>query len=257
MPTLARLLSALACLPALQAAPLRGQVNIERLRGDMPDGWHGQSSLAFTWREGNVRILKLEPAGRLDRTGDRTWSFLIVRGDLAYQNGRRYSNAGLAHARVGLRGEDRLSPEGFVQSNYDRSQRLLWRAIAGAGLRATIASRDGGGVWAGTALMAEHERLDLEPGAAHPGESDKLRWSSYLSARAAAPGGAALAATVYAQPDLRDFGDARVLLESTIAAPLSSRLSLTLSLWTRLDTRPPDAVRRWDAELKSGIALSF
>lgn len=237
--------------------PLPAQVNVERMRiADTATGWSGQVELGFSVRTGNVRHTQFDPSSRIDFVTPGVESFLVMRGDVGIQGGRRYSNAGLMHVRA-TRRRGRFAPEAFAQINYDRSQRLLFRWLAGSGVRVRMVSGPRAAVRLGTALMYEYEHLDLDTAAMHPGETRKLRWSNYVSLRAASPAGARFIMTAYAQPDLGDFADARVLVESTAAAPLVGGVALTLTAWARLDTRPPDDVKRHDAELRSGVAVAF
>lgn len=242
----------LAVAPALEA-----QVNVERLRvADTATGWFGEASLTLSVRTGNVRHTRFDPATRVDLVTGGVQSFLVARGDVGIQGGRRYSNSGLMHLRATGR-FGRFAPEAFAQVNYDRSQLLLFRGLAGAGVRLRLATTARGRVRLGTALMYEVEHLELDSAALHPSETRKVRWSSYLSARTASARGAVVAMTAYAQPDLADFADTRLLADATLAAPLTGGVALTLTLWSRLDTRPPDGVKRLDTEIKSGVAVAF
>lgn len=233
------------------------QVNVERMRiADTALGWGGEAALGFSVRIGNVRHTLLEPSSRVDFVTPGLESFLVLRGDLGIEDGQRYSNAGLMHLRA-TRRRGLLAPEVFAQINFDRSQRLLFRWLAGGGVRARLRNGPRASVRLGTALMYELEHLDLDSAAVHPDETRKVRWSNYVSLRAVSPAGARFIMTAYAQPDLADFADARVLVESTAAAPLVGGVALTLTAWARLDTRPPDGVKRLDAELRSGVAVTF
>lgn len=237
--------------------PLRAQVNVERMRiADTATGWGGEAALGFSVRTGNVRHTRLDPSSRIDFVTPGVESFLVMRGDVGIQGGRRYSNAGLMHLRA-TRRRGQFAPEAFAQINYDRSQRLLFRWLAGGGVRVRVVSGPRAAVRLGTALMYEYEHLELDSAAVHPSETRKARWSNYVSLRASTAAGARFIMTAYAQPDLGDFADARVLVESTAAAPLVAGVSLTLTAWARLDTRPPDGVKRLDAELRSGVAVAF
>lgn len=237
--------------------PLPAQVNVERMRtADTATGWGGEAALSFSVRTGNVRHTRLDPSSRIDVVTPNVESFLVMRGDVGIQGGRRYSNAGLMHLRATQR-RGRFAPEAFAQINYDRSQRLLFRWLAGGGMRLRLVSGPRAAVRLGSALMYEYERLELDTAAVHPGETRKARWSNYVSLRASSAAGARFIMTAYAQPDLGDVGDARVLVEGTAAAPLLAGVALTLTGWARLDTRPPDGVRRLDAEVRSGIAVAF
>ena len=58
-------------------------------------------------------------------------------------------------------------------------------------------------------------------------------------------------------PNLDDFGEYRLRIESTLRYPISNRLSLNLDVIDLYDTRPPQAVSQNDLQIRSTIGVTF
>lgn len=237
---------------------LRAQVNTERLRRSVEQpGVSGATGLTALVRTGNVSLVLVNATARLDYDAGRWITFLVGAGDVGWQDGERFSNAGLLHFRQGLLVRPWLQPETFEQIDYDRSRLLSFRALLGGGPRFNLLR---GPLWhlsVGTAAMFEHEALDLPAGAAHPRETDVMRWSNYVTASAGTGRRIAGVFTIYAQPRFSDLGDARILADGRLAVQLSGTLSLTQTLNLRYDSRPPDGIRGLDTSWQTGLAVEW
>lgn len=58
-------------------------------------------------------------------------------------------------------------------------------------------------------------------------------------------------------PDLDEFGEYRLRIESTLRYPVSKRLSLNLDVIDLYDTRPPAEVSKNDLQIRSTIGVTF
>ena len=58
-------------------------------------------------------------------------------------------------------------------------------------------------------------------------------------------------------PNLDEFGEYRLRLESTLRYPVSKRLSLNLDVIDLYDTRPPAEVSKNDLQIRSTIGVTF
>lgn len=242
----------------LTAGPLHAQVNIERFRRDVRrTGWFASSSVDLSVRTGNVDLVLIGLGTRFDYVGANTRTMLVASGDVGWEHGERFSNRGLLHVRQAFATQGRLAAETFAQIDYDRSRALAFRALVGAGPRVELVRRRTARLSGGTALMLEHERLDLSTTARHPRRTTHQRWSSYLAANLGSGEPLRFAVTTYVQPRLDDFGDTRVLLDGGVAARAGGPASLTLSFALRYDSRPPDATRALDTTVRSGITVEW
>ncbi len=239
-------------------AEAAAQVNTERLRrSEAADGWSGATTLDVTLRTGNVDLALIGIGGRVDRVAAGTQTFAVVAGDFGWEGGERFSNEGLIHLRQTYWTDRRVSPEVFLQANYDRSRELLFRGLMGAGLRVPLVGGPRWSVVAATAYMFEREHLDVPAGAVHPRRTSAHRWSSYLTSRFTAGDRVALVGTAYVQPRFDDLGDTRILADARMALQLTGRASVTMTLNLRYDSGPPDGVDPVDATWKTGFALEW
>jgi len=234
------------------------QVNIEAQRQIPSDsGLSGTLAADLELRTGNVEHFRIGIAGRLDYTTRSTTTFLVGRGRLGLVGSNRFNNAGLVHLRHGWLWRSRVIPELFAQVNYDEPRRLAFRSVAGGGLRMRLTDTESVGLWFATGYMFEYERLDLPDTASHPRTTSIHRWSSYLTGRLNAGDHLTLLCTVYAQPQVDEPADFRLLSEMSLGISITQTLSLTVGFGLRWDSRPPDEVVSLDTELRNGIAVTF
>lgn len=239
---------------------VHAQVNIERLRLAGADtSLSGTAGAEFSARTGNVSLVLLDLNGRVDY-GRRRWAtFLVGSNEFGWQGGKRFSNQGLLHLRFGYHFTSVVTGETFAQTDYDKSRLLTFRFVTGAGPRFTLARSDGWRLAIGTAYMFEHEQYDLPLTAVHPRRIDDSRWSNYLALSYGEGDGGrvALALTGYAQPQITDFANVRILGDLTFAVRIVHAVSLTVSSNLRYDSRPPDGIESLDTATKTGVALSW
>jgi len=62
---------------------------------------------------------------------------------------------------------------------------------------------------------------------------------------------------VYAQPRFDDFGDVRMLGDSSLSLTVSKHLAVRFSVTLMLDSRPPAGVLPIDSDVKSTLVGSF
>ena len=246
--------AAVLCL-AMQAW---GQVNIEQMRGaDSPEGFRAVAGVDLSLRAGNAEVWQAALGLRADHGSLDRWSLVLVQGELGWNDGRRFSNEGLAHARQAWRWGGPWWIETFAQADYDRSRALEGRGLAGGGVRLRLYADNKTFLRWGSGYMIEREWLDLPPGASHADRSTAHRWNNYLALQWGFGKGGRCALTAYAQPRVDAPGDARLLADGRLGADLGARVSLVNSLKLRYDSRPPDGIEKLDLSFKSGVEVSF
>ena len=239
--------------------PLAAQVNIESLRReDPPDGDSGSLGGDLSINTGNVDFVQMRLNGRVNRVEGNRTSLLIAEGGVAFLRGSRFASSGLLHYRQTQWVSDVFGPEWYAQLNYDRPQLLDLRAVVGAGVRTEFASSSWGRLGAGTALMLQHERLDLTKAAVHDWRTSKVRNSTFLTFRIVPGDYLVISSTTYIQPSLSDFtGDVRVLENMRIAASVTENWDLTVTFDLRYDSGPPDGIEGLDTRLRTGLTYTY
>lgn len=243
---------------ALIAAPLRGQVNIESLR-TLTDtlGWSGNTGIDASIWTGNTDVQLLSGNARLNYRAGGWDTFLALKGEYGWNDGAAFSDGGLAHLRFIIDASGDTRVEFFLQTDYNNKRLLLFRSLAGGGLRFHILSDSALTLRYGIGAMFENERYRLPATARHPIHPQEARLTSYLSARAALNDRTNLTSIVYYQPAVADMADYRILTESTLALTLSRLLDLTITFTLRHDQRPPDGTKPTDIFTDFGLAVKW
>lgn len=236
----------------LVASPAICQVNIEAMRaaGD-PGVWKHQIGVQAGLRAGSVERADVGLDFRSEHEGKAGDWLGLIDGEIGWQDGRRYSNQGLAHLRY-TRGDDekQLTTEIFLQFDYALQRRLRSRGLLGGGLRWRWTST----LFFGTGIMLEGEENDLPTNASL--RTRHVRSTNYVSGNLAV-GKGKLSFTAYVQPRLNRMTDVRTLLDSRLSAPLSSKAGISLSLRLRHDNQPLHGVEKLDLKLSAGMTLEI
>lgn len=251
--------TALLASLALTSPDASAQVNIEVLRIDsLPLGRSGSIGGDMSIRTGNVDFVALDVRGRIYDVTPSETRLIIGNGGLGFLARSRFSSDGLLHYRRSYTAVSRyLDPEWFGQLNYDRAQRLTFRAVGGGGIRTAFAQGTWGQFGAGSSGILEYERLALPDTAAHPKRTLELRWSNFLTLRVVPTQSLVITSTTYLQPALTDFGDFRALENLRLSASVTETLALTVSFDLRYDSRPPDGLAALDTRLRTGVTYTY
>jgi hypothetical protein len=254
----ASVILAFVALGLTAVSTARAQVNIEKLRAEPPVGeFASDVTLLFSTRSGNVDITQFTANWRTDYTGERSTSFLILRGMYGWLDGDPFSNEGLAHLRHVRRAARWIHPEVYAQIDYDQARKLDFRSLGGLGVRFNLVDNESVVFSWGTAYMLEYEEFDLEPEDLHSEEETSHRWSNYLSLKVPLSESSAIVWTAYIQPRFDDFSDLKTLSEGGVETGLTKVLTLTVAARLRYDSAPPDGVYQRDTLFLTGIGLKF
>ena len=234
------------------------QVNIEKFRSvERNKGSSGYVELDLSSRSGNVDITELSMGCRSDYTWETMNSFVIVKGDYGWSESKRFSDEALAHMRHVFRTDMALQPEIFLQVEYNKKRLLLYRDLLGSGLRMRLLERNHWKLNWGTALMLEHEKHDIEVRDDKDNETNLVRWSNYLTTSLIVSESIAWTSTNYIQPDIRNFGDVRILCDTSLEVGLGRQLALVVNFLLRYDSEPLVGVESTDTNLDIGFAYRF
>ena len=253
-----RLLVVYVTLSALVGTqPATAQVDVQPLsREAPPEGISGSLNANLSAQTGNTDFVQLGISGRVYRVDGAVTTMIVGNGGLGFVGRSRFSSSGLFHYRKTYRYSSWIWPEWYAQANYDRSQLLKFRTIAGGGARTPVSAGRWGEIGAGISLMLEDERLDLPDTASHARRTTTVRSSTFLSFRLVADQ-LVVTSTSYIQPRLDDFGDLRVLHDLSLATPVTDRLAMTVSFDMRYDSGPPDGLAALDARLRTGLTWTY
>ena len=232
--------------------PASGQVNTEKLRQGLDkDGYSATVEFSYSITKGNSDLVQFGLAPGFVWRQSRHQTFMINELETASANGGDLVNKGFSHLRYNYQLNRIWVYELFSQAQYDKSQDLKARYLAGSGIRIRLVQKEASQLAVGITAMYEYEELDT-------GDLIRIiRGSNYLSFRAAKKNRIAASATVYVQPKYADFHDIRVLGEAALGVSVSTHLSVTNTLTYRYDSEPPIGIKEYDLKIKGGLGLAF
>jgi putative salt-induced outer membrane protein YdiY len=236
------------CLATTAAAT----VNTESLRQGLDsNGVAAEIAFSYDITKGNSDLLEFGLAPSMVWRYDRHHMFAINNVKVATSDDEDLINKGFLHLRYNLDLNRFLIYELFLQAQYDESQDLTARYLAGTGLRIIALDRSTVMLAAGITGMYEYEELDS-------GDIEQVgRSSNYISFRGILNDRAAVSATVYIQPRWSDADDIRVYAESNLEAKMSDHIALTTSANYWYDSNPPIGIKEYDLEISGGVKIRF
>lgn len=235
------------------AHTVHAQVNVELYR--KKTGIQGNIGLQIGGATGNSDFFTGGGAANISYN-TLTYSILLL-GDglLGFRDGKRFSNQGLAHIRYTWTKPRRFQPEAFVQSDYNLSRSLTFRALAGGGLRTILYEDDTYSFTIGNSFMWEREHLDLDPIDPHPTHTDVIRSSNYVNFKVQKK--ATLTLTGYYQFIPNEPGDVRILGNLQIASRVAGPLQQVTTIRYRRDSRPPLGIHKNDLTIGTSFAITI
>src|SRR5690349_12735916 len=121
-------------------------VNVQSLVGaETPEGFSGALDAGVDWRTGNTELLIFSGAATLRYRSDPHLLVAIARG--AYgETGEGEDEELIAknhfeHLRYRYKLTDLVTPEAFVQHEFDEFRRIQLRALGGLGVRLTVVQK--------------------------------------------------------------------------------------------------------------------
>jgi hypothetical protein len=248
-----------AVLDHLSGHAMAQIVNTQPLlaKGDA-EGFSGELGANFEWRTGNVDLLRLSSSLLLlYRKSEHT---LLSNSNIEYgeKSSERYLYRTFSHFRYQYRASEEVTWEAYAQIARDEFRRTKLRALVGIGPRLSFVDEKDARLTLGTAYMLEHERYSPDTSVADT-ELSRLnhRGSFYLDARLVPKEDITLLGTVYAQPNLLDWGDLLTHLELKCAVRLISKLALNMSFTLAWDTTPTELVESLDTTTLVGLSWTF
>lgn len=246
----------LVCLAALLPALAVAQVNTERMRRIVDEGFHIQVSASGAYATGNTEFLQVNSGGRIDAVQGDHAGFIVSQFSLARANDAAVLSRAFAHIRYNNDVTPLVTAELFAQVERDEQQLLARRYLVGGGVRFNVIDEATHGFALGTTPMFELEQL--REGAVLPGgdtESIGYRLSNYVTGRFKVSETTFASATTYVQPRLNDFNDVRVLAQGRLGVDVNKNLRVQLTANTRYDSRPPVGIEETDFSVTGGFVF--
>ncbi|HEY6530347.1 MAG TPA: DUF481 domain-containing protein [Cellvibrionaceae bacterium] len=238
--------------------------NVEADKPRLPDeGFSGALGLSVEGKKGNQQKQAYTGGGRLNYRNEDTILLLLLAQDYGETNHVRDDRSQFAHIRWTNLVSEKLATEVFGQWESEEFDYLKSRELAGAGLRYFIGYKPDIYLCAlGLGAFKEHEINDL---ITYSDVQDLWRMNAYYSLKLQMNAQLTLVNTIYAQPNLDEFSDYRILFDLTLSTKVTDHLAFNLSYRLRHDSQPaqnleatpPIINHASNTEYKSGLTYSF
>ena len=228
------------------------QVNTEKSRmGLQQSGFSGNAGLTYSITKGNSELIEIGLEPDFIYRIERHQIFMINNLSRITSDDESIINKGFSHLRYNYDLTKRYIYELFVQAQFDKSQDLNERYLAGTGIRIVHLRNERYLIANGIAGMYEYEKLKSD-------EVTKLfRGSFYIFADIRIKDKMSFVNTIYIQPDMGNLDDYRVLNEGELRFAITDDFAFTSSIKYRYDSQPPVDIKHYDLTVKNGLKFSF
>lgn len=238
---------------------LKGQINTEFLRKNYSSyGLFNQISLSTDIDDGNSKDFTLSVGGRSDFVQNNYHTFLLVNFKYKEAKKKISSKKGFAHFRFIYIPKNLISPEIFLQKDFDHGIDLTDRNLCGTGLRLNIIKSETTDSLKfidldfGIGLMFENENY------INPSErTNFFRSTNYLSITLKINQLINLICAAYFQPNISKINDFRFLCNSILEFKITKLLSFFTNFYYRFDNDPRLNYVKYDLELINGLSINF
>ena len=228
-------------------------VNIEKKRTDNPKGGlQGNIDFSFSAIDNGNSILIGKNIIKLQYFKGKHLFLFFNDLSMSQVNNNKFQNDGYQHLRYNLNlDSSRITPEAFVQHQYNTIKKLERRYVGGIGPRIKIIEKDTFRMYFGPLSMYEHEELSNDS------ITDKFRLSCYLSFNWNFSKWFSLNNITYYQPNYADFSDFRLASESNLMIRISNKLFLKSLFEVTYDSKPPPGVKNMLFNFTNGVSWVF
>jgi putative salt-induced outer membrane protein YdiY len=238
------------------------QVNTENmLPSSVQEGLNFSFAATAGLARGNSEFASLNTATRIDYIVPNDYTAFVV-GNLDYREGnnQKIANRGFAHIRYIKQATELISPEVFVQRQFNAFTNLLDRSLGGGGVRFVFIDSQN------TPDSILHIDFMLGIGAMYEKEvlrtpdrytTEIPRSTNYLNFRLKSESGISLNSVVYYQPSLTYAEDWRFLSTAGLSFPILKNLSFIVNFNYSYDNEPPIGIEKYDLELSNGIRINL
>ncbi|MFO1370213.1 MAG: DUF481 domain-containing protein [Marinagarivorans sp.] len=238
--------------------------NVEADKPRLPEeGFSGAVGLSAEGKKGNQEKQAFSGSSRLNYRNEDTLLLLLLSQDYGSKNKVRDDRSQFAHLRWTNLLSEKLATEVFTQWESEEFDYLKSRKLAGAGLRYYVGYKPDAYLCAlGLGAFKEREVNDL---ITYIDEQNMWRMNAYYSLKLQINNQLSLVNTIYAQPNLDDFSDYRILFDLTLSSKITDHLAINLAYRLRHDSQPaqnlaanpPIINHNSNMEYKSGLTYSF
>lgn len=239
--------------------PLQTQaqlLNVESVRADIDSaGWHGEMEFDLSLNQYNEQVFEFANESNLSYFTERHAYMLLNSLKFVNLDGNSLISSGYVHLRSTLLRNEKLSPEIFVQYQYNNNLGLNNRALGGGGVKYRFYRTKNWQASISTGLMYEFEEWQFAGQSSIKNEYLKTTSNIRLNGKVSNDAVFLLVGYYQARPD--QFFEARSILESKLKMDLSKRIAISISFVASYDAKPIIDIPNWTYELSNGLVVKF
>lgn len=229
-------------------------LNVESVRANADSaGWYGKLEFDLSLNRYNEQVFEFTNESNLSYfTGVHAY-MLLNKLKFVTLDGNALISSGYVHLRSTFLRNERLSPEFFVQYQYNNNLGLNNRALGGGGIRYRFFRTE---IWQAsfsTALMYEFEEWQLADQPSVNNEYVKITSNIRLNGKVSDNASFILVGYYQARPE--QFFQARSILESKLTMDLSKRVAVSIGFTASYDADPIIDIPNLTYELSNGIVI--
>ena len=231
-------------------------LNVERIRSDADTvGWHGDIGFDFSVNRLNDRVIRLRNSANTSYNSLNHTYLLLTSLELVNVDGTSLVSSGYFHLRSQFVRDRTLSPEFFLQYQYNANLGLDNRSLAGGGIRYNFLQRERltGSLFSG--VMFEHEVWSLAGDESVTNNFLKSTSNIGLTGYINPQTRLILIGYYQARPDR--FFESRATLESQLNVRISRFVSIAVSFTMTYDTDPVIDIPELTYVLQNGLLINF
>lgn len=232
-------------------------VNMEDRRNLVQDnGLYGKADLNISGKSGNSEKSAYDYSVELRHKQDNVHWLAALAQSYGESSGVKDTDSSFAHVRYVNYVKTEYAYEVFTQYQQDEFARLSSRVLLGAGARFedNTAKRK---LAYGVGLFGEWESIEEKAGTTDAGDYDRVRANLYGSINMPISNSASWVNTVYAQPDMEDFGNVRLTNKTGIKVDVTKAVKLNFALSVSHISEPMQGLESTDTTYKTGFSYEF
>lgn len=245
------------CAVLFFSANLKAQVlNVEEVRNEADTtGWVGQLGFDITLNKYNDRVFKIGNEVNASYFSQKHAYLFLNSIEFISLDGSSVISNGYFHFRTTFLRNRSLSPEMFIQYQYNDNLGLKNRALTGTGVRYRFLDRPAISGHASTGFMLEYEEWGLS--GEETVENSFIKSTSNIVVRGRINPQTSLLLVGYYQARPDRFFKPRVISENRLNVNLSRHVILSVSFTMSYDVEPIIDIPNFTYELKNGIIITL